>query len=195
MSAGKLTAVQHGNGRDWWMMVHEMGSKNYHRILISPEGIDTLGIASTAYSIPEEGVGQSVYSPDGSIFARMNTVNFNNGQYIHIFKFDRCGGYLTEQHEIQYDDDALSAGIAISPNSRFLYVPSYDYLYIFDLQAAEIEESKVTVPYDGFIEGDFGLSTKFFLAQLAPDGKIYINSPSGVHYLHVIHQPNLPYPD
>ncbi|HRF38555.1 MAG TPA: hypothetical protein PK198_07190, partial [Saprospiraceae bacterium] len=30
----------------------------------------------------------------------------------------------------------------------------------------------------------------FYLAQLAPDGKIYINSNNGVRYLHVINQPD-----
>ena len=195
LGTGKLTAVRHANGRDWWMVVHEMSSGKYHRVLISPDGINHVGSASTNYTIPIEGVGQSVFSPDGSTFVRVNAVSFELGQFLEIYKFDRCTGYLTEQVNIHYDDDALSAGVAISPNSRFLYVPSYNYLYIFDLQASDIEGSKVVVPYDGFIQVDYELPTKFFLAQLAPDGKIYINSPSGVHYLHVIHQPDLPYAD
>jgi hypothetical protein len=195
LGTGKLTAVRHANGRDWWMMVHEMGSRKYHRVLITPDGIENIGMASTSFSIPEEGVGQSVFSPDGSIFVRVNAVTFDNGQYIEIFFFDRCNGLLTEVKRIQYGDEALGMGAAISPNSRFLYVPSTNYLYIYDLQAANIQASKVTVPYDGFLDEDHGFPTTFFLAQLAPDGKIYINASSGVHYLHVIHQPNLPYPD
>jgi PKD domain len=193
LGTGKLTAVRHANGRDWWMMIHEMSSENYHRVLITPEGITTMGMNSTAFSIPVEGVGQSVFSPDGNVFARMNTYSFDNGQQFEIYKFDRCSGYLTEQLKIQYDDGAYAAGIAISPNSRFLYVPSFGNLYQFDLQAADIIGSKQTIHYDGFTEN--GASTSFFLAQLAPDGKIYISASNTVHYLHVIHQPNLPYPD
>jgi PKD repeat protein len=193
LTTGHLTAVRHANGRDWWMIEHEMSSKDYHRVLITPEGIDNVGMASTSFSIPEEGIGQSVFSSDGSVFARMNAYNFDNGQQIEIYKFDRCSGYLTEQLKILYDDDAYTAGIAISPNSRFLYVPSFGNLYQFDLQAADIIGSKQTIHYDGFTEN--GASTGFFLAQLAPDGKIYISASNTVHYLHVIHQPNLPYPD
>ena len=41
--------------------------------------------------------------------------------------------------------------------------------------------------YDGF-ESPFG--TPFFLAQLAPDDKIYINTNTTVDVLHVIHEPD-----
>jgi PKD domain len=195
LGVGKLNAVRHANGRDWWMMVYEMASKNYYRILVSKNGIANLGSGQTSYSIPEEGVGQVVFSPDGSLFARMNTVNFNAGQYIDIYNFDRCNGYITGIEQIRYDDDALMGGVAISPNSRYLYVPSFNRLYQFDLQAADIPASKKTIYYDGFMEASTGFTTQFYLAQLAPDGKIYICTANGTHYLHVIHQPNLPYPD
>jgi hypothetical protein len=43
--------------------------------------------------------------------------------------------------------------------------------------------------WDGFEENGF-FATTFYLAQLAPDGKIYINSNNGVSYLHVINNPD-----
>jgi hypothetical protein len=194
LNLGKLTTVRHGNGRDWWLVVHELASKHYYRVLVSPEGITNFGLSNTAYSIPDDGVGQSVFSPDGSIFARINSISLTEGQYVDIYQFDRCTGLLSDQIQIHYDDDAYAAGIAISPNSRYLYVSSFANLYQFDLQASNIQASKKKVAeYDGFHEN--GIYTTFYLAQLAPDGKIYINVPSGVHYLHVIHQPNLPNPE
>lgn len=42
--------------------------------------------------------------------------------------------------------------------------------------------------YDGSVSP---FPTPFLTAQLAPDGKIYINSPNGNNVLHVIHEPNL----
>ncbi len=196
LGLGKLTAVRHANGRDWWMVVHEMVSKKYHRILITPDGVSSLGLASTPYTIQgEEGVGQSVFSPDGSIFARVNSVSFELGQFLEIYDFDRCTGYLAPKTKVHYDDDALSTGVAISPNSRFLYVSSFDHLYQYDLEAANIPASKKTIDYDGFVEESTGFSLQFNLAQLAPDGKIYINTVNGTSYLHVIHQPDLLYPD
>jgi hypothetical protein len=125
LSLGKLTAVRHANGRDWWIIFHELASPTYYRILITPTGIQNLGKESTGVGIPEDGIGQAVFSPDGSFFARINSISLTEGQYVDIYKFDRCSGLLGNQVQIHYDEDAYAAGIAISPNSRYLYVSSY----------------------------------------------------------------------
>ncbi len=195
LATGKITAVRHANGRDWWILFHKIaGANEYYRVLLNSYGLVNLGTDTTGFSIPQEGVGQSVFSPDGSIFARVNTISLSIGQYVDIFYFDRCTGLLSDHTQIHYDDNAYSAGIAISPNSRYLYVSSFLNLYQFDLQAADVAASKKKIAtYDNFL--DNGIPTQFYLTQLAPDGKIYINAPNGVRYLHVIHQPNLPYPE
>jgi PKD repeat protein len=194
LGLGKLTTVRHANGRDWWILQPELNTNMYYRVLISTNGIENLGKAEIQGFQFKSGVGQAVFSPDGNIFARMNSISLTQGQYVEIYQFDRCTGLLSNQIQIHYDDDAYAAGIAISPNSRYLYVSSFTNLYQFDLQSSNIQASKKKVAeFDGFNEN--GIYTTFYLAQLAPDGKIYINVPSGVHYLHVIHQPNLPYPD
>ncbi|MCC6724808.1 MAG: PKD domain-containing protein [Saprospiraceae bacterium] len=196
LEPGKITAVKHGNGRDWWVVVRERASGIFHKALVTPSGIKVVDSDTTAYSIPSDGLGQAVFSPDGSIYATMNGISIADGQFIDIFMFDRCSGELTELMQIHYNDQAFSAGIAISPNSRYLYVSSFNNLYQYDLQAADIEASKAVIHYDGFLTDDmYQLTTQFFMAQLAPDGKIYICTVNGTQYLHVIHQPNLPYPD
>lgn len=194
LNFGKLTCTRHGNGRDWWMVVHELGSSEYYRLLVTPWGIQNLGKSSTLYDIPADGLGQGCFSPDGNYFARINTISLAAGQYVDIYKFDRCSGLLFDQVQVHYDEDAYTAGLAISPNSRFLYVSSFLNVYQFDLWADDIAASKVKVAeWDGFMDGN--IATLFYLSQLAPDGKIYINSISSPRYLHVINQPNLPYPD
>jgi hypothetical protein len=66
------------------------------------------------------------------------------------------------------------------------------------LLADDLYESIDTVAtYDGYeepIPGTEGLSlaTVFFMAQLAPNGKIYLNTTNSVRSLHVINQPDLP---
>ena len=114
------------------------------------------------------------------------------GHFIDIFNFDRCTGELNSLVQIAMQDSAWSGGAAISPNSRYLYIPSFEVVYQYDLWAPDIEASRDTVAvWDGFSEDGF-FSTTFYLAQLAPDGKIYINSNNSVSYLHVIEQPDLP---
>lgn len=191
LGQGQLTAVRHANGRDWWLLDHEFVSNSYYRILVDSQGVHNLGTASVGEALPKEGIGQSVFSPDGRFYARINSINTELGQYLDIYEFDRCSGLLESQLRINYNDTAYSAGVAISPNSRYLYVSSYKKIYQFDLLADDIAASKETVAvYDGF--QDDGIGTRFYLAQLAPDGKIYINSPTGTRYLHVIHKPDLP---
>ncbi len=193
LGAGKLTAVKHANGRDWWMLIRKYDSNEYYTILISSEGIENRGIQSIGEYIPiHGGVGQSVFSPDGTKYVHYGTISYAIGSFLNIYDFDRCTGELSNPIQITAIDSAAAGGVAISPNSRFLYVSSYDYLYQYDFWADDFIASKDTVAiYDGFLVHDF-FHTRFFLAQLAPDGKIYITSSSSVPYLSVINNPDLP---
>ena len=193
LEPGKLTAVKHNNGRDWWMLVRKFASNEYYRILITPETVSIDGITATEHTIPSPGVGQAVFSPDGNKFANLHIEGLiGTPDYINIYDVDRCTGELSNQIAISYIDSAWAGGLAISPNSRFLYVSSFLYLYQYDLWADNIEASKDTVAiWDGFTIPPV-FATTFYLAQLAPDGKIYINSNNAVNFLHVINQPDLP---
>ncbi len=184
---GKVTAVKHANGRDWWVLLNEHSSNTFYRVLLNKNGINIMENEEVEVSIPS-GLGQAKFSPDGRYYARRSGINNDTGDFLDIFEFDRCNGKLSNHIQINYFDDSSGGGVAFSPNSRFLYVSSTVYLYQFDLWAGDIEASKDTVAiYDGF--GD-PFSTAFFLAQLAPNGKIYISNTNSSNYLHVIHRPN-----
>ncbi len=143
-------------------------------------------------SILSPSLGQNVFSPDGTKFVELSMFSIEEGNFLNIYDFDRCTGLLSNHKQITYLDNASSGGVAISPNSRFLYVSSFVNIYQYDLWAEDIEASKDTVAtWDGFIIPPV-FATTFFLAQLAPDGKIYISANNGVQYLHVINSPNLP---
>lgn len=192
---GKISAVKHANGRDWWVLVLGHSSNKYHRILISDQMVQYLETQSVGNDIPN-GIGQATFSPDGSKYVLYNLHHVGLGNYLNIYDFDRCSGLLSNHQQFNMIDSAWAGGIAISPSSQFLYVSSYDYIYQYDLQASDIEASKDTVAvYDGFqiqVTPTFFLNTRFFLAQLGPDGKIYINCPGSPNILHVIHEPDLP---
>lgn len=186
---GKLTATKHANGRDWWILVQELNTNKYYRILLSPEGIEVVDKQSLGTKV-ETGFGAGVFSPRGDFFAKVDLVGgVFADDFLNIYEFDRCTGLMSNPiNNINLGSGAFTGGIAISPNSRFLYVSSYDYIYQFDLWAPDIEDSKVTVAeYDGFEEP---FPTRFYQMQLAPNGKIYVSIPSSVWYLHEIHHPN-----
>ena len=91
----------------------------------------------------------------------------------------------------EFPDFPAPGGAAFSSDSRYLYIAKWDSLYQFDMQAPDIFASRTLVgSYDGFLD-ERGLATRFFMLQLAPDGKIYISTSNyNSKYIHVIHQPN-----
>ncbi len=68
----------------------------------------------------------------------------------------------------------------------------YNQILQFDLEAADISSSVDTVAvFDGFKSPTTGCPTTFHLAQLGPDGKIYIScGPCTSEYLTVISSPD-----
>ena len=170
---GKLQAVKHANGRDWWVIIFRRESNQYYRVLIDPEGIHNLGRAEVELPVID-GSGGSVFSPDGKKYA------ICTGQWLNIFDFDRCTGLLSNQ--VQISGVGPSTGVAISPNSRFLYHNRRNTAIQYDLWAADIPASGKVV-----VESPPGL----LMMQLAPDGKIY-SSCLCRHFpsLNVIYRPD-----
>ena len=161
---GKITATRHANGRDWWIILQKYFSNQYHRLLYDSTGINYLGLQTVGNSTPS-GLGQAVFSPNGKYFVRLNLYRIAEDQYLDIFDFDRCTGLLSNPRHIIYRDTALAGGVAISQNSRFLYLSSHRYVYQYDLLADDIEASKDTVAiYDGF---QSPLSTRFFFGTIS----------------------------
>ncbi|TAK41131.1 MAG: T9SS type A sorting domain-containing protein [Saprospiraceae bacterium] len=189
LDSGKITATRHANGRDWWIIVPAFYSNSYIRILLDPGGLHLMEPQVIGNPIPTN-TGQAVFSPDGSKYARVRGYNEERPDTMIIFDFDRCTGTLSNPVFTTKFDSSGVVGVAISPNSRYLYWTSNRYIYQYDLQAPDILATKTLVAtYDNFLSP---FPANFFLAQLAPDGKIYVNSANGVDVLHVIEHPDLP---
>ena len=184
---GKLTAVKHANGRDWWILVAEYESNDYYKILFSPEGFEVEKVETDIeFRI---GLGGAVYSPDGTKYARLSLHNLITGDYLYMSSFDRCTGEISEI-VIDTLGGAGTGGVAISPNSRYLYVAYTNYLFQYDLEAPDIAATRDTVAiYDGYTSIQ---ATVFQFPQLAPDDKIYISCFGTTNVFHVIEEPDLP---
>ena len=191
LDGGKLTACRHGNGRDWWIVVPYLNANEYHRFLLNTNGIQDYGIINTGTGM-KWGLGQAVFSPDGTKYINYSLNEFQEN-YLAIYDFDRCTGLLSNPIIIQNDNWAFHAGVAVSENGRFLYESCDTVLYQIDLEAEDIAASRTRIAqYDGYYEGNNPgfLWTTFFLAQLAPNGKIYINNNTSTKHLHTIEEPN-----
>jgi len=180
---GKITAVRHANGRDWWVVIPEYYSNGFYRLLVTPDTILNHGLQAIGDTVPS-GLGQAAFSPDGTKYARLNIYRLGQDQYVDIYDFDRCTGTFSNPVQFTYRDTALMGGLAFSENSRFLYVSSFRFTYQFDLEVENVADSKTIV---GFPEE---LGEGYFLSQLAPNRKIYIGTQGTTSHMHIIHNPN-----
>ena len=184
---GNVQAARHANGFDWWVITPKSHSNCYFLTLVTAQGIQAsfLECAGKVWN-DYDTQGQAVFTPDGKKFIRFNPWNGLN-----IYDFDNETGSLSNPVYIDFPNDPLTfhvAGVAVSPNSRFLYAMALKNAYQFDLQAQDIAASKVLIAqWDGYSNP---YPTIFYLAALAPDNKIYVAGTSSHQFLHVIHHPD-----
>ncbi|MBK6643050.1 MAG: hypothetical protein IPG39_18365 [Bacteroidetes bacterium] len=110
---------------------------------------------------------------------------------LDILVSTRCTGMLSNPESIIINDSTTAVGVAFLSKLAVFYVSSTNYVYQFDVTAANIMSTKTTVAvWDGFYSPNPPFATKFDIAQLAPDGKIYIATGNSTLHLHVINQPD-----
>ncbi len=186
-----VTAVKHGNGRDWWLVVRPSNGvggipmNDFYSFLISPSGIQGPIVQSLGSLGSTNGGGISFSHSGNKIFF----VNWRG--LIELYDFDRCSGVITNPVNIRQENTAAPypyyVGSEFSASDSVMYVSSTDLpsvLLQYNLTAANIAGSCDTIAsisYPTYCGG---------LLRLAPDGKIYWSSSwyDGTHY-------NFPYPD
>ena len=191
LMAGRLTAVRHGNGRDWWMIAQKFNSNQYYTVLIDPQGVHDPSIQTTGY-FPVMGghsaVGQAVFSPDGNTYAVLRGHSIDQDRQIDVFDIDRCTGELFNPIRVNIPSGGFSGGLAYSSNSRYLYYSEAAGYYRIDTHQDSLTLEFLQPRID---------TVKFgFQAQLGPDGKIYyaLGLGSTRHYA-VIDNPDEENPD
>jgi len=196
LDGGKVTATKHANGEDWWIVLRKFNSNKHFITFFNGEKFK---IIEQEIGIPTfSGWGQASFSPDGSKYVATTSLSIEKGRYFDLYDFDRCAGELSNHIQVHADNSGISGGAAFSPNSRFLYIGSYDKLYQYDTWEDDILATETIVAeYDGYLDtlvssngSTFISSTHFFFMQLAPDSKIYINTPASTRTLHVIEEPD-----
>ena len=193
---GGLTAVRHANGRDWWIPVQGDTTNVYAMYLLDPTGLHLTGSQTIGVASNQDGLLHTVYSPDGSKYAKYDLYSFSEPTQISYMGFNRCTGMFTEQQvTYEYTNTATSSsfgGVAFSPDSRYLYLSTYLSVIQFDTEDPDMFAHPDTVAvYDGFQDTlSLGFPTFFLYPQLAPNGKIYISTEGNTLYLHTIHNPN-----
>ncbi|MBK7094192.1 MAG: T9SS type A sorting domain-containing protein [Saprospiraceae bacterium] len=198
--SGSITAISHGNGRDWWLIAPRKAGNTLHIWLIDPDGIHYQGRQETDLT-GLEGIGQIYGSPDGEWLSWFVSRNFNStgGQHF-IAKFDRCTGkiYNPALKYVDLSNYRLGFGISFSHDSRYLFMCNRDFIYQYDLKQEDVLASETKVAtYDGYkyyfpfdTIAPLGYSVNFCALGLGPDGRIYISpSSASTRMMSVIHHP------
>ncbi len=193
---GHMTASQHANGRDWWLVQRGYNNNGYFIYLVTQDSIRLIREQFIgASSMEPDAVGQSSFSPDGSMY-----ISITGKSPLIIMDFDRCDGSFYNARQVRIPIDTLAFngqekiiggggnGVCFSPNNRFVYVNSLYALRQYDLLQSPIDSSEEVL----FLWTDTNeVLGQFNQMQLGPDGKIYIAPYQGYTYaLHTIEHPD-----
>lgn len=183
LNYGSMALTKHANGEDWWILMNRHRSNKYYKILLTAEGFSEAITQEIGLETTPMGASEVDFTSNGKKMVRYDT---NEGLY--LYDFDRESGLLSNFQHIEVDDGAFWGGVAVSPNSRFVYALSESWVYQFDLEAEDIAASRVTVAeVDGFAD-PFPMT--FSKGQLGPDCRIYFNTTSSATRFHIINQPD-----
>ncbi len=191
----KLTAVQHANGEDFWIIARGMNDNKFIISLLTEGGVvstKTISMGPTYFpypATPQLALGQLKANPKGDMLATV-VYGANN---IELYKFDNETGSVTSYIPIPINEDVTALyGVEFSSNNKFLYVNNlYGRIYQYDVSKFDAEKIKnsMRLVYDS-LNYDF---QKFGQLQLASNGKIYM-ALSYDTCLAVINKPNVPAP-
>jgi gliding motility-associated-like protein len=192
----KLVAVKHCNGKDYWIITHDLNNNTFHAFLLTSSGINPTPINSSVGTVEYEAsiqssdaIGYLKASPNGAKLAL--TISYDL-PLLEIYDFDNATGQISNPISFYYNSlpgHGGGYGLEFSPDNSKLYVsfPTFSStIYQYDITSnnfATINSSRV------MLDSVIFPAQPLWALQLAPDGKIYAASPS--HYLAVINNPNV----
>lgn len=207
-SSEKLTAINHSNGQDVWVITHF--KNKFYAFKVTASGVEETPYVSTTNQtitprINEFGsnvtaIGYLKVSPDGKKIAiahssttlgSPNTGKRRSGK-VFVYDFNNTTGAITNQINIL--ENSYPYGVEFSPNSKLLYVTATEFsidddflnskLLQYNMESGNIPSSKTVINTSQNVAGAL---------QLGIDGKIYragyIVLGQG-NYLSVINNPN-----
>ena len=188
-----FTLIKHANGRDWWVVRRSQDGLRYKSILLQRDSVVQVvnsyisGLSTQDFTYDDWFVTSTsgLYaSADGSMLID----EFGVGTSMWL-SFDRCSGGVslidtiyTGRMSWEHSNGAVTYDryyyFQFSPSGRYLYGGSWSNFAQWDLEAEDVEGSKVVLsgpPWamdddQNVIEGNGGGLTVF---SLGPDGRIY----------------------
>jgi hypothetical protein len=188
LNLGMLSAVKHGNGRDWWVIIHKYPWVKFYKLLITP---DSLYLSLGNFPGPQGYIdgGNIGFSKDGKLFGRVQQASWHG----RVYDFNRCTGEFSNlRHDTQLSFNT-HAGNAFSPRGKYFYFTESDKVWRYDLQAANFAASKQLVyTHTGYTDPIFNIPSVYWTMDTPNDGRIYIIGSGGIHRQSWIDYPDTP---
>lgn len=174
----KITAINHANQHDIWIIVHEWNNSIFKAYLLTEKGLQQPIVSNIGSEHSEDkylinAIGQLKISPTG---CRIASAIYGKG-LIELFDFNTSSGHLSNCRTSPPNFKG-AYGVEFSPDGKYLFVSISDFsldtnfsskLYCFDLGNGN---TVFTNPY--LIESSDTID--FLGLQVAVDGKIYVAS-------------------
>ena len=185
-----LTAVDHANGIDVWILTQERDTWIYEAYLLTVDGISTVPVQSDVSIVQPLGFqGCLKASPDGLKVAS----TYSGSRKAEIMDFDTYTGLLSNPVDLELVQDNSVLGdwapysCEFSPDGFRFYLSHLDYgpIIQYDLTQDDIPATRTPIGLDLGTSNNIPYST----LQLGPNGKIYA-ACFGKDFVSVINDPN-----
>ncbi len=180
---GKITAVNHCNGKYSWVIIRKFQTADFYSYLVSDTGgVSTNPVISTSGSNFLADIGYMKVSPAGNKIA----LPINSSHVLfELFDFDNSTGIISNPKKVFKNEDIVyTYGVEFSGDGKFLYIATGGHKYEllqYDLRINTEEEINGSVVKIS--------SGNTYALQIGPDAKIYVARVND-NYLSVINYPD-----
>lgn len=174
--------IRHANGRDWWLIMHNIFGREYLVYRCTPDTITLDSIYTLGGYLGSDGNYIGSGAGGGFLVNKMGNIvyHFTLEGLVEELSFNRCTGSLQYKREILprvNDNSALHYSAELSPNDKYLYLSTDNWtnssegLYQYDLGAVDVASTRYTV-FGGTVGGNEIVEW----IRCAPDGKLYFQT-------------------
>lgn len=168
--AEKVTAVNHANNVDFWVIAHGWNNDVFYAYLVTAAGINTTPVVTNIGAVHGGFSFNSVGCMKGSHDGMQLALTVYGDNLIQIFDFDNATGVVSNPISVTNPGIFHPYGVEFSPSNDLLYVTNQGANNCLQLDlssgtSAGINASLTWVSTNSDIVGSL---------QLAPDNKIYV---------------------
>ncbi|MEY2828644.1 MAG: hypothetical protein RIQ33_502 [Bacteroidota bacterium] len=188
---GRINAIQHANGRDWWIIQNGFQDMKHYIYLLDPMGIKpyTIQTIGSLYNKNTPYEYQSCVNQSGNQIAYLYSTQDNDHKHrVDLYDFDRCSGLLYNYKTINIVDSFELLGCAFSPNDSLFYANTWTKIVQINLKNSNDTSIIIVGRWDSIYDP---IATLFNSEKITPNNKIIISTWGGTHQLHCINFPNI----